>query len=179
MAFCKNCGRNLNPDEKFCPGCGAPVGGAEEQCFSTGTDSNTGAGNSGNTGYSGDRTAEYDPGDIEANKVVCGISYLGILFFLPLIACPNSRFGKFHANQALLVLILMVAGGFIANVIGMICGAFWAIPALGAIMNVVSGVVSAVCGIVPFAAFIFGLVNALCGKAAELPIIGKINLINK
>lgn len=177
MAFCKNCGRQFNPGEKFCPGCGAPVNGTSTQSFSTSTDNNTA--NSGNAGYSGDRTAEYDPGDIEANKVVCGISYLGILFFLPLIACPDSRFGKFHANQALLVLILMVAGGFIANVVGMICGAFWAIPALGTIMNVVSGVVSAVCGIVPFAAFIFGLVNALCGKAAELPIIGKINLINK
>ena len=175
MAFCKNCGRQFNPGEKFCPGCGAPVRSEATQSFSTSTDNNT----ANSTGYSGDRTAEYDPGDIEANKVVCGISYLGILFFLPLIACPDSRFGKFHANQALLVLILMVAGGFIANVVGMICGAFWAIPALGAIMNVVSGVVSAVCGIVPFAAFIFGLVNALCGKAAELPIIGKINLINK
>lgn len=171
MAFCKNCGRNLNPDEKFCPGCGARVKGEAAQSFSTGTDNNT--------GYSGDRTAEYDPQDIEANKVVCGISYLGILFFLPLIACPDSRFGKFHANQSLLVLILMVAAGFVSKVVGMVCGAFWAIPALGAIMSVVSGVVSAVCGVVPFAAFIFGLVNSLCGKAAELPIIGKINLINK
>lgn len=177
MAFCKNCGRNLNPGEKFCPGCGAPVKDEAAQSFSTGTDNN--AANSTNTGYSGDKTAQYDPQDIEANKVVCGISYLGILFFLPLIACPDSRFGKFHANQSLLVLILMVAAGFISNVVGMVCGAFWAIPALGAIMNVVSGVVSAVCGVVPFAAFIFGLVNALCGKAAELPIIGKINLINK
>ena len=174
MAFCSHCGRQLNSDEKFCPGCGAPVE-AQAQQFQTAANNN---GNTGNSGYSGDRTAEFDPQDIEANKVICGISYFGILFFLPLVVSPNSRFGKFHANQALLVLILMVAAGFVSGIIGAVCGSFWSVPALGTIMNTISVIVSAVCGLVTFAAILFGLVNALCGKAAELPIIGKINLIN-
>ena len=46
--------------------------------------------------------------DIENNKIISGLSYLGILFFLPLVAAPNSRFGKFHANQSLVLLISSV-----------------------------------------------------------------------
>ena len=35
--------------------------------------------------------------DIEKNKVMAGLSY--ILFFLPLIACPESKYGRFHATR--------------------------------------------------------------------------------
>lgn len=37
----------------------------------------------------------YTPEDIEKNKTMAGLAYL--LFFLPLIACPESRYAKFHA----------------------------------------------------------------------------------
>ena len=46
-----------------------------------------------------DTSYEYDTQDIQSNKVWAVLAYLGILFFLPLVACKDSRFGKFHANQ--------------------------------------------------------------------------------
>ena len=42
--------------------------------------------------------------DIEKNKVVAALAY--IIFFLPLMVCPESPFGKFHANQGLVLLIV-------------------------------------------------------------------------
>ena len=45
-----------------------------------------------------DITQQFAPEDIQKNKVISALSYLGILFFLPLVAAPESRFGKFHAN---------------------------------------------------------------------------------
>lgn len=45
----------------------------------------------------------YTPEDIEKNKTIAGLSYF--LFFLPLIACPESGYAKFHANQSLILLI--------------------------------------------------------------------------
>jgi hypothetical protein len=39
----------------------------------------------------------FDQADIEKNKTMAGLAYL--LFFLPLVACPDSPFGRFHANQ--------------------------------------------------------------------------------
>lgn len=52
-----------------------------------------------------DRTGEFDSADIQNTSVICGISYIPPLFFLPLVVNSNSRFGKFHANQALLALL--------------------------------------------------------------------------
>jgi len=38
----------------------------------------------------------YTAEDIEKNKTMAGLSYF--IFFLPLIACPDSKYAKFHAN---------------------------------------------------------------------------------
>lgn len=100
----------------------------------------------------------FDQADIEKNKTMAGLAY--IIFFLPLVACPDSPFGRFHANQGLVLLILGVAGSIILTII----------PVLGWI-------------VLPFFSLfilvlvIVGLVNGLGGKAKELPLIGKFRLI--
>ena len=100
---------------------------------------------------------QFDPAD-EKNKVMAGLSY--ILFFLPLIACPDSKFGRFHANQALLLLILAIAGNIILTII----------PVIGWILLPFFG-------ILVFVLFLIGLINGLSGKAKELPVIGKYRLL--
>jgi uncharacterized membrane protein len=90
--------------------------------------------------------------------VIAGLSY--ILFFLPLIACPDSKFGRFHANQALLLLILAIAGNIILTII----------PVIGWILLPFFG-------ILVFVLFLIGLINGLSGKAKELPVIGKYRLL--
>ncbi len=100
----------------------------------------------------------FDPADIEASKTMAGLAY--IIFFLPLIVCPGSAYGKFHANQGLLLLIVSFAGSMI----------FSFIPIIGWIMLPFFG-------IAVFVFFVMGLINALQGKAKRLPIFGKINII--
>lgn len=96
--------------------------------------------------------------DIEKNKVISALAYF--IFFLPLIVCSDSPYGKFHANQGLLLLITSIAGSVVLGII----------PVIGWV-------------ILPFfslAVFIFGiigLINALNGKSKELPIIGKYRII--
>ncbi|SFR90411.1 hypothetical protein [Anaeromicropila populeti] len=106
-----------------------------------------------------DHTSEYDPQDIEKNKVVCGLCYLGVLFFLPLIVCPDSKFGRFHANQALILLIFSV------------------IISLTEFVWIVGGIFHGVLGLICAVFVIVGLVNAIQGKAKDLPVIGSIKLI--
>ena len=110
-----------------------------------------------------DHTMEFDPQDIEANKVVCILSYLSILFFLPLVACPNSPYGRFHANQALLLFI-------VSAVLGAAAGATSFIPVVGAM-------VSGAAGLVCFILMVVQMVNTGQGKAMEFPIFGNIRLI--
>ena len=51
-----------------------------------------------------DNSSMYDTQDIQDNKIWGALSYLGILFFLPLVVNGgSSKFGRFHANQAFIL----------------------------------------------------------------------------
>ena len=113
-----------------------------------------------------DETSLYDPADIEKNKTMSGLAY--ILFFLPLVACPDSKYGRFHANQGLIVLILGIAAGIVVNVITSI------IPRQ---LGLISTLISSIVYLVVFAIGILGLINGFSGKAKELPFIGKFRII--
>lgn len=114
-----------------------------------------------------DHTDEFVESDIQANKIWAGLSYLGggFLFFLPLIVNNSSPFGKFHANQALSFFIFDV-------IIGLVAGIIRRIPVIGSIISLL---ISLVC----LAIMLFGLINAVQGKAKSLPIIGEIFKIIK
>jgi uncharacterized membrane protein len=100
----------------------------------------------------------FDSEDIAKNKTMAGLAY--IIFFLPLIACPDSRYGKFHANQALLLFIAAIAGNIVLGIIPIIGWILMPIYALGI-----------------FVLAIMGLINGFGGKAKRLPILGKFTIL--
>ncbi len=100
----------------------------------------------------------YAPEDIEQNKTMAGLAYL--LFFLPLIACPQSRYARFHANQALILFIVAIAGNVILGII----------PIIGWLLLPFFGIGVLILGIM-------GLINGFGGKAKELPLIGKFTIL--
>ena len=162
MAFCNNCGTQLADDAAFCPNCGTKVEipfaeaeqikeqapQTEEKKFDFNEVMNT-----------ADTTAEFTQDDINNNKIYAVLAYIGILFFVPLLAAKESKFAQFHANQ-----------GVVLFIAGIICGAVNVVPILGQIVSVIGGIIVAVLSII-------GLINAATGKAKELPIIGKFKLI--
>ena len=99
-----------------------------------------------------------DTSDAQKNKVVGILAYF--LFFLPFIMAPESKFGKFHANQSLILLIMWIASWFG----GMI------IPFLGAMILFFVGI-----GVLIL--WIIGIINASKGEMKPLPIVGKYTLI--
>ena len=89
-------------------------------------------------------------------KLISAASYFWILFFLPLVLIPNSSYGRFHANQALLNLLLGIVFGILSSVLlgwlfKLIIAFFWA----------------------------WGVVTALMGLEKPFPVIGNINILNK
>lgn len=91
----------------------------------------------------------FDQKDIEANKYVAALSYLGLLFLVPLLVKKESPFAQFHAKQGLVLCIVFFIGSFF----------FW-IPILGwgaAIFLLVVDVMA--------------LVKTLSGEAWELPVV--------
>ena len=118
-----------------------------------------------------DITNQFAAEDIEKNKVVAGLSYFGILFFLPLVAAPDSRFGKFHANQALVLLLAGVVGAIALGIVSLLLTLiWWRLVFLSSVLYTVFYIAIAVVAII-------GLINAFQGKAKELPLISKINII--
>ena len=99
----------------------------------------------------------FDQTDIEKNKTVSALAY--ILFFIPLVASPESKFGRFHANQGLLLLICSLA-----------CGILSRIPLLGWLIGTVLGLAT-------LALIIYGIYYTIQGEAKQLPFIGHITLL--
>ena len=56
-----------------------------------------------------DETEKFKEDDIDKSAFFAPISYLGILFFVPLLIRPNSAFAKYHANQGLVLLLTELA----------------------------------------------------------------------
>ena len=156
---CNKCGNELKSNAKFCSQCGNEVNNNSQQNQNGYYQQQN---NNGNFFDGVDHTSEYDPRDIATNKDLNFLCYLGPLFLIPYFVQKNSPFTKFHANQGLVL--------FIANIIFSV-----AISALGGVLLFLVPLIS----LVPLVFVILGIINALSGKAKELPFIGKFNLINK
>lgn len=100
----------------------------------------------------------FDAKDIENNKIVAALSYLGILVFIPLFLARKSAFAQEHAKQGLILLAV--------HIIGM--AVFW-IPLIGQVLWIIVVIAN-----------IIALVKCLMGEFWEIPVIGewrkKINL---
>lgn len=90
--------------------------------------------------------------DIQENKVLAMLSYLGILFLVPLLLKPNSKFVKFHVKQGIILTI--------GWVIGMVLYPFMG---LGFLLHI---------AIIVFS--IMGIINVSEGKEKDLPIVGDL-----
>lgn len=103
----------------------------------------------------------FDQADIEKNKTIVLLTAvlqcipgLAILFFLPLVCCQGSEYGKFYANQGLLLLLC-----------GIVCGI---IPIVGWLAEI--------------AVFVFAIMNAVNasnGVRQGIPLIGDKLIIIK
>jgi uncharacterized membrane protein len=170
MSFCNNCGKQLGDNETVCSGCGTAAGGAA----SGGSNTSSGGGDFNQKVNAfmdtPDSTSEYDPADIEANKFMALLAYLGILFLVPLLAAPNSKFARYHANQGIILFIGVMAVNIAVSVVFTILSFIK--------LGFIGGILYPVCNLVTLAFMIIGVLNAYNGRARELPIIGgKITIL--
>ena len=113
-----------------------------------------------------DRTAEFDRADMEKNKVMSILAYIGILWLIPFFAAKDSKYARFNTNQGFLLFLVELVNSLVKEVLG-------GIPVLGIIINILYWVVAIVCLVYA----ILGIVNACKSKAKEIPFIGHITLI--
>jgi len=112
-----------------------------------------------------------DPKDVEDNKVMAILAYLGILVLVPILAAKDSPFARFHANQGLILCVVAVVFLIVISILSAIF--VFIAPFLGILFGLINGAV----GLGFFAFMIIGIMNAVQGKMAELPLIGKYRII--
>lgn len=104
--------------------------------------------------------------DVDKNKVMGILAYLGILWLVPLLAAKDSPFARYHCNQGL-VLILGSIAGWIVNIVLDMVLVF--IPVLGWILMFLLHF-GLIIGILVLA--VMGIINAANGVCKPLPLIG-------
>ena len=114
--------------------------------------------------------------DEQQNKWSAMAAYL--LFCVPLFTAPNSRFGRFHANQGLILNILMVLVGALHGIFSAVLKQtvtnYWYIyQRTHPIVHVIFGILWL--GTVGLMAL--GMMNASKGTYKQLPVIGKFTLL--
>lgn len=116
-----------------------------------------------------DYSAAFAPQEVEEGKFMSIVGYLGILFLLPMLALPNNRFARFHANQGLVNLLAAIALGLASSVLRAVLGAL-DVPLLG-------GLIGWLATLAPMVLGVLGMINAGSGKAKTLPLIGNFQLL--
>ncbi len=83
------------------------------------------------------------------------LSYIGILFLVPLLVVKEDELVKFHVKQGITLFIAELITGVVSKV-----------PFIGWLIGLVGGLIWLVLSII-------GILNVLSGKRQELPLIGK------
>ena len=173
MAFCQNCGTQLDEGARFCPSCGQAqqeAGESSQQSYQqTGYQQQNYQQPYTQAGYQQATVSS----DAEQNKVMGILAYLGPLSLIPYFAAKESPFARYHAIQGLNMFILVLVYG-IANSI--LTGIFSAIAYwLGMIVSTILGL-----GGIAFTVLaILGIVNVCKGEMKPLPVIGGIEIIKQ
>lgn len=196
MTFCKNCGQQISDNVSFCPACGTPV---TEQTpnYNTGAPNNgapnngapyNGAPNNGNNYYAPPVQPQImnTDADVQANKSIAWLSYLGILFLIPMFTRKNSPFCQFHVKQGATLFACSIAYTIATEIIkaiikaifpGHLVTTYFGTYYTPSVVSNIFSVIFSLGSIAIFVLAIIGIVNSASGKVKELPIIGKIPFI--
>lgn len=200
MFICPKCGTELNDGVVFCSKCGTNV---THQTPPTGV--NQGQGTYQQTNYSGktgdkvksgfnkavnktktfffdtaDESSMQDAQDVQENKILALVSYLGYFFFVPMIVKPYSRYLRFHGNQGLTLCLYLVAISIVNLILTSLIG-LGGMAGMGAYIAV--SIINMIISIIFYGSWLLlaaiGIYNAVKGYARELPVIGKIRLLRE
>ncbi len=185
MTYCPKCNAQLPDGVAFCTACGAPTAAAQTPPPPPqgAPQPNGFADKMKNLTNTADETAAFHPADINENKVMAFLAYLGPLVFIPMFAKPESKYARFHSNQGLTLFIVdaayIVAHIILSAILRMIFPLSWEgflSYGRGPIYGILSFIISIPWFLIGILA-ILGIVNALTGKAKALPLIGKFKFL--
>ena len=117
-----------------------------------------------------DNTGNSNQND-QSNTILFSIlSYIGILWLIPLLVEKNDKVVRFHVNQGIVLFIFDIIGSI---AVGILSAIFVFIP----VISFLGVVIASLFGILCFVLMIIGIVNAANKSEKPLPIIGKFQVL--
>ena len=117
-----------------------------------------------------DNTGNSNQND-QSNTILFSIlSYIGILWLIPLLVEKNDKVVRFHVNQGIVLFIFDIIGSI---AVGILSAIFVFIP----VISFLGVVIASLFGILCFVLMIIGIVNAATKSEKPLPIIGKFQIL--
>ena len=165
---------------------GADMGGAQ-----SGNQSGSGSAASGGTNFSEQFNAYFkterpnltpdEQKDVNDNKVMSILAYLGLLVFIPMFAAKDSKFTRHHVNNGLWLLICEAAVSVLSVFNGLIFPLRYAswysiIPTRPGIYHVFSTIYYLIYAFI-VVLIVFGIIHAVQGRKKDLPLVGQIKLV--
>ncbi len=160
MAFCSKCGKQIPDGQTLCNQCAAGPDTGSSQWVGP------------------EETSRFDPMDVQSNKAMAILSYIGIFVLIPVFAAKQSPYARYHANQGLALFLAEVIWSVFCAIINACLGV---LSLFGALFWIISSVVSSILGILSLvflALAVYGIVNAATGKAKPLPVLGRFTLLH-
>jgi len=101
----------------------------------------------------------------QEEKVLAAISYLPLLFLVPLFLTKKSKFTTFHAKQGLVLFIAEIVAYFIGVML--------------LVVPVIGWLIAAIIWVMLSIFLLLGLFNGLSGHYFKMPVIGRyVELLN-
>lgn len=142
---CPNCGASLEDGTRFCNNCGKAADGSD---YTVHTD-----------GYSGGDQ------DVQQNKVLAAIAYIGPLCFVPYFGAKGSAFAQYHGVRGVNFFIL--------------CVITWVAQRILAFIPIVGWIINVALWIAEIYLMVTGIITAANGQRRDLPWIGGVRFIQK
>ena len=192
MAFCQQCGQQLPEGANACPNCGTFVNGqapaqqapvqqapVQQQVPQNYQQPQQGY-QQAPQGYQAPVQQPVTPeADVQQNRGIAWLSYMGLLFLIPMFAKKDSEYCQFHVKQGATLCAVELAYAIVTRILLAIINAifpgdwFLYFYSYSTVYNVFNVIFSAGYIFLTVLAII-GIVNAATGKKNELLLIGKI-----
>ena len=182
MAFCGQCGREAEQGERFCAYCGSPldrdtavVPVETEETRKEKLAKSAKKFSESLLGYFfrySDSTYRYHELDRKSAHAVAMLSYLSVLFLVPLLSMRESPFAQYHAGIG----VNLFCSEVFCGILGWILIHFFGnVFLLGILLKILFALI----GVFFLIVCIFGAVNAWNGKAREFLILMPIKMIRR
>lgn len=187
---CPKCNKVIKNTDMFCSGCGAELNKKnkksskkKDSSFNQDEIFNKIGDNLEKILDTEDTSKDYTKKDVDDNKGLALLAYLGPLALVPYFYNKNSKYVKYHAVQGMNLLVIWIIYAIVASLLYMIkftksCEHYMG----GIITNCVKvtpfwvRIPVDIVGMIIFAIAVIGVFYALTGKAKKLPLVDKVTV---